>query len=91
MCELNVDKVTKQGYWCMDPQDRKYVDKIHFPKRQMLFVALATGIQKPFYRLIEMKKTLNSKEYVNILKQLTAHLEDQKYELGAGPPNIIFV
>ena len=59
--ELACDKVTRQGYWVLDKSDRKYVEKQHYPKKQMCFVALGSALKKPFVELIPVGEKLNAK------------------------------
>ena len=59
--ELACDKVTRQGYWVLDQSDRKYVEKQHFPKKQMCFVAMGGALKKPFFELIPVGEKLNAK------------------------------
>ena len=71
LIELGMDKITNQGAWLLDASDRKYISKVQFPKRAMLFVALGGALEKPYYEIIEpigarvwckepIKKFLNS-------------------------------
>ena len=53
LVELGVDKVTNQGAWLLDASDRKYISKVQFPTRAMLFVALGSALEKPYFEIIE--------------------------------------
>ena len=53
LVELGIDKVTNQGAWLLDASDRKYISKVQFPTRAMLFVALGSALEKPYYEIIE--------------------------------------
>ena len=63
MFELACDKVTRQGYWVLDPSDRKYVDQHHYPKKQMCFIAMGSALKKPFVELIPMGEKLNAQRF----------------------------
>ena len=65
--ELACDKVTRQGRWILDKSDRKYVEKQHFPKKQMCFIAMGSALKKPFVELVPMGEKLNAKRF-NISK-----------------------
>ena len=49
LIELGLDKITNQGAWLLDASDRKYISKVQFPKRALLFVALGGAL---YYDLI---------------------------------------